>query len=436
MNNTSVIIRREYLERVNKKSFIITTILVPVLMLALMVLPTVLMILMPAETKTVVVVDDSGIIMPELKSDDDVRFIPAFGTQEQMLASDSIYGVLVIERNILANNKAVKLLTPNAASNIVEQTVTSQMNKIIENRKLKNYDIDNLDAILKDVHTEITLQNIRVDEAGEEGKTQSAALDSVAGIALNFVLYMFLLMYGSMIMNSIIEEKNNRVLEIVVSSIKPMQLMMGKIIGVGLVAFTQIIIWGIIIFGATSFLLPALVPADMMAEAAALNAGTLDSGAATMDVDLAHMLGTLTDVGYVMGVMGLLVIFLAGGYMLYAAIFAAIGASVDNLQDASQLQTIGILPIFIGLFASMVVVNDPNSTFALVMSLIPFTSPMVMMARVPFGIPGWEIALSVVLLVATVFLMIWLAAKIYRIGIFMYGKKPTVRDLIRWARYK
>ena len=148
------------------------------------------------------------------------------------------------------------------------------------------------------------------------------------------------------------------------------------------------------------------------------------------------MLGTLTDVGSVLGVAGLLVVFLIGGYLLYAAVFAAIGASVDNLQDASQLQTIGMLPIFIGLFASMAVVADPESSFATVMSLIPFTAPMVMVARLPFGIPAWEILLSIALLAATVVLTIWIAGKIYRVGIFMYGKKPTVRDLIRWARYK
>jgi len=436
MNNTTLIIKREYLERVNKKSFIVTTILVPVLMLALMVLPTVLMLMVPSSTKNVAVIDDSGIILPQLENTDDVRFFPADAPQDEMLANDSIYGVLIIDRNILANNNGVRLLTPNAASTPVETAVVSQMESIIEEHKLKKYNIENLDAILDDVHTDVNLQSIRIDSEGGEGETQSAELNSLAGIALNFVLYMFLLMYGSLVMNSIVEEKGNRVLELVVSSVKPSQLMLGKIVGVGLVAFTQIIIWGIIIIGISSLLMPAIVPADVMSEAAAINAGTADLSSTNLDVDMAHALGTLTDVGYLLSIIGLLIIFLVGGYLLYAAIFAAIGASVDNLQDASQLQTIGIIPIFIGLFASMAVVADPGSTFATVMSLIPFTSPMVMMARVPFGIPAWEIALSVVLLIATIALMIWFAAKIYRVGIFMYGKKPTVRDLIRWARYK
>ncbi len=434
MNNTSLIIRREYLERVNKKSFIVTTILVPLVMVALMLLPALIMMFSKGETKTVAVIDDSGVIQPYLKSTDAVRYVDAWTSQQDMLRSDSIYGILIIDRNILANNNAVRLLTPNEASTTVEGDIVAQMNKIIEAEKLKKYDITDLDKILADVNTEVTLKSIRTDDNGDEGETQSAALNSVIGTVLNFVLYMFLLVYGALVMTSIIEEKNNRVLELVVSSVKPTQLMLGKIIGVGLVAFTQIMIWGIVIVSVITFVMPAIIPADMMAEAAAINAGT--SADASMDVDLARTLGSLTDLGYVLRVGGLLVCFLLGGYLLYSAIFAAIGASVDNQQDASQLQIVGVLPILIGLFSSMVIVSEPSSTFAVVMSMIPFTSPMVMMARVPFGIPAWQIAVSIVILALSVVFMIWLAAKIYRVGIFMYGKKPTFRDLIRWATYK
>ena len=433
---TSIIIRREYMERVSKKSFIITTILVPILMLVLSLLPTAIMIFATGDTKTVAVVDDSGLILPNLKSDDDVKFVDAFASQEEMLASDTIYGVLIIDRNIVNRNAGLKLLTPNAASVSIESAITGQINKIIETEKLKTYDIENLDKILDEVKTSVTLQTIRTDSTGEEGESQSAAISSAIGTILNFLLYMFLLMYGSLVMNSIIEEKNNRVLEIVVSSINPKSLMLGKIIGVGLVALTQIVIWAVIMFGITTLLLPSLIPADMMAEAQAINSGTADLASVTMDTDIAMALGMFTNIGFVMKIMGLLLLFLIGGYLIYASIFAAIGASVDNIQDASQLQTIGLIPIFIGLFASLAVIADPNSTFALVMSLIPFTSPMVMMARVPFDVPAWQIVVSLALLFLTIIFMIWIAAKIYRIGIFMYGKKPTFRDLIRWARYK
>ena len=434
MNNTSIIIQREYLERVHKKSFIITTILVPVLMLLLSVLPTAIIFLAPVSTKTVAVIDDSGLIFSHLESSDDVKYVSATGSQESELANDSIYGVLVIERNVM-NRPMAKLLTTEAASTTVEQDINHQMQKIIENEKLKHYNITDLDKILEDVSTSVTVQTIRTSDTGEEEGGQSAIMSSVIGTVLNFLLYMFLLMYGSLVMNSIIEEKNNRVLELVVSSVKPSQLMLGKIVGVGLVAVTQIIIWGIILFITTTLIIPALIPAEAMQELQAAQSGNLPVDS-HLDPDLAMAFGAFANVGYLAKLFALLTVFLIGGYLFYSAIFAAIGASVDNLQDSSQLQMLGTMPIIIGLIISLAVVPDPNSTFAIIMSMIPFTSPMVMMARVPFGIPGWQIVVSLIILGLSVAFMIWFAAKIYRVGIFMYGKKPTIKDLIRWARYK
>ncbi len=422
---------------VNKKSFIITTILVPVLMLALSVLPTLIIVFAGSgETKTVAVIDDSGLILQNLTDNEEVRYIAAEGTQEELLSADEIYGLLVIDRNIVKRPSGVKLLTPNASSLAVENNITSQMEKIIETEKLKSYDIDNLDQILDNVKTSVTLQTLRTDENGEEGESQSAAISSAIGTLLNFLLYMFLVLYGSLVMNSIIEEKNNRVLEIVVSSIKPTQLLIGKIIGVGLVAVTQIIIWVAIVLCITTMILPAVMPADIMNEVTALNAGSMDISNSSIDQDMAIALGMFTNVGYVLELVGYLFLFLVGGFLFYASIFAMIGSAVDNIQDASQLQMLGIVPVIIGLVSSMAVIPNPNGLFAIIMSMIPFTSPMVMMARVPFDIPAWQIVVSIVLLYLSIFFMVWIAAKIYRIGIFMYGKKPTVRDLIRWARYK
>ncbi len=437
VNKTSIIISREYSERVKKKSFIITTILVPVLMLALSVLPTLIIVFAGGgETKTVAVIDDSGLILQNLTDNEEVRYIAAEGTQEELLSADEIYGLLVIDRNIVKRPSGVKLLTPNASSLAVENNITSQMEKIIETEKLKSYDIDNLDQILDNVKTSVTLQTLRTDENGEEGESQSAAISSAIGTLLNFLLYMFLVLYGSLVMNSIIEEKNSRVLEIVVSSIKPTQLLIGKIIGVGLVAVTQIIIWVAIVLCITTMILPAVMPADIMNEVTALNTGSMDISNSSIDQDMAIALGMFTNVGYVLELVGYLFLFLVGGFLFYASIFAMIGSAVDNIQDASQLQMLGIVPVIIGLVSSMAVIPNPNGLFAIIMSMIPFTSPMVMMARVPFDIPAWQIVVSIVLLYLSIFFMVWIAAKIYRIGIFMYGKKPTVRDLIRWARYK
>lgn len=406
-------------------------------MLALSVLPTLIIVFAGSgETKTVAVIDDSGLILQNLTDNEEVRYIAAEGTQEELLSADEIYGLLVIDRNIVKRPSGVKLLTPNASSLAVENNITSQMEKIIETEKLKSYDIDNLDQILDNVKTSVTLQTLRTDENGEEGESQSAAISSAIGTLLNFLLYMFLVLYGSLVMNSIIEEKNNRVLEIVVSSIKPTQLLIGKIIGVGLVAVTQIIIWVAIVLCITTMILPAVMPADIMNEVTALNAGSMDISNSSIDQDMAIALGMFTNVGYVLELVGYLFLFLVGGFLFYASIFAMIGSAVDNIQDASQLQMLGIVPVIIGLVSSMAVIPNPNGLFAIIMSMIPFTSPMVMMARVPFDIPAWQIVVSIVLLYLSIFFMVWIAAKIYRIGIFMYGKKPTVRDLIRWARYK
>ncbi len=406
-------------------------------MLALSVLPTLIIVFAGSgETKTVAVIDDSGLILQNLTDNEEVRYIAAEGTQEELLSADEIYGLLVIDRNIVKRPSGVKLLTPNASSLAVENNITSQMEKIIETEKLKSYDIDNLDQILDNVKTSVTLQTLRTDENGEEGESQSAAISSAIGTLLNFLLYMFLVLYGSLVMNSIIEEKNNRVLEIVVSSIKPTQLLIGKIIGVGLVAVTQIIIWVAIVLCITTMILPAVMPADIMNEVTALNAGSMDISNSSIDQDMAIALGMFTNVDYVLELVGYLFLFLVGGFLFYASIFAMIGSAVDNIQDASQLQMLGIVPVIIGLVSSMAVIPNPNGLFAIIMSMIPFTSPMVMMARVPFDIPAWQIVVSIVLLYLSIFFMVWIAAKIYRIGIFMYGKKPTVRDLIRWARYK
>jgi ABC-2 type transport system permease protein len=240
------------------------------------------------------------------------------------------------------------------------------------------------------------------------------------GTIMMFMLYMFILLYGQMVMTSIIEEKNNRVLELVISSAKPFDLMLGKIVGVALVAVTQVLIWAVIVCSFSAFVMPSLITGVM-------------SGA---DGSMSEVIGQFGDVTYVIGLFVDMLIYLIGGYLIYAAIFAAIGSAVDNVQDASQLQTIAVVPILAGLVISMAVVADPNSSMAVWGSIIPFTSPMVMMARITFGVPFWQLALSIALLYVGIIFVIWFAAKVYRVGIFMYGKKPTIAELIRWTRYK
>ena len=249
-------------------------------------------------------------------------------------------------------------------------------------------------------------------------------------------LYMFLLMYGQLVMSSIIEEKSNRVLELMVSSVKPLQLMLGKILGIGLVAVVQVVIWGILVCCVSAFVLPLLIPEGLADQMALMNAGTFNASTSTFDPDMVKALSLFSSVGYIAKLFIYILFFLVGGFLFYASIFAAIGSAVDNAQDASQLQTFATLPIILALMVALSVGQDPNTPIALWTSFIPFTSPMVMLARVPFDIPSWQIWVSIVVLFASFVVMAWIAAKIYRVGIFMYGKKPTIKDLIRWARYK
>ena len=428
-----IVIRREYFERVSKKSFIVSTILMPLLMIGLMIAPTLLTIYNTPEEKTIAVVDNSGIIVPSLKNEESIKFIPSTAPIDSLKANSDIDGILVIGNNILTNNNGASLFTHDASSMMIEQNITKQLEEIIENQRLKNYNIENLDKIINEVNADITLSTYRIDE--EKDSTSSSTLSYIIGMLMSLLLYMFLLLYGQLVMTSIIEEKNNRVLEIMVSSIKPGQLMMGKILGIGFVALTQVLIWAALMISMSAFVMPALMPADIMADVSAMNSGA-GSAALSTDVELLQALSIIGDVGYIISLFTYLTLFLIGGFLFYAALYAAIGSAVDNIQDAGQLQSIVVVPIILGLVLSMSVVADPNSTLATVLSMIPFTSPMTMMTRVPFGIPTWETILSLVILYGSFIFMVWVSAKIYRVGIFMYGKKPNIKELIKWIKYK
>jgi ABC-2 type transport system permease protein len=310
------------------------------------------------------------------------------------------------------------------------------MESIIEQERLKRYEIDNLEQIIKDVEANVTLTTYRND-LQEEGKEEEATSSGVAymlGLVLGMMLYMFLIIYGSMVMTSVIEEKGSRVLDVLVSSVKPFELMMGKILGVASVAVTQIAIWAVLVCGLSAAVLPALMPEDMMQTIEAVEMGTMTSAEAGMDVDMLSAVSLATDPVRLVMMFVWLLLFLVGGFLFYSAMFAAVGSAVDSIQDANQLQTPITVPIILALIMAMSVFNDPDLSLAFWGSIIPFTSPVVMMARIPFGIPTWEIILSLVLLYLSVAAMAWVAGKIYRVGVFMHGKKPTFKELLSWIR--
>lgn len=435
-NNTLIVIRREFLERVKKKSFIITTLIMPLVMLALMVTPVLISMYATGDAKKVMVIDRSQVLAPGLTDSETITFtdMPASEGDDywkHALDNEDVDAVLIIPADIVDGAAGVKLYTAGASSMNLEMEITSRLNSLIENQRIQNYGYKDLRQIIDAVHSDVSLQSITYD--GDDEKASSTTLSYILGIALTMMLYMCLLIYGQMVMTSIIEEKGNRVLELVVSSVKPTQLMLGKICGIGLVAVTQIIIWGVLIAAMSAFLLPALLPADVAAQVTAINAGGTAGGE---DIGIIQAISVLGNVGYIIRLFGLLLLFLIGGFMLYSAIYAAIGSAVDNIQDAGQLQSIIVVPIIFGIIFGMMAASDPTSSLSLWTSMIPFTSPMVMMARIPFGIPMWQIAVSLVILYLSFFCTVWLAGKIYRVGIFMYGKKPTLKELVRWMRYK
>lgn len=437
-SNIGIIIAREFNERVGKKSFVITTLLMPVLMLLLMAAPAAIMMMSSPDDTEIAVVDQSGIMMPELAARAaDLDFVTLSATDQPLdsvIADDRYDAVIFIGQDIVENPSNAALYNRDAGSMEVEMLASNAIKKVVEDERLKAYSIENLSKILDEVNVDVHLSTLRIDESGNQ-ESFSSGVSYGMGMVMTFVLYMFLLLYGQMVMTSIIEEKNNRVLELVVSSVKPMQLMMGKIIGVGLVAVVQVVIWGVLLCLMSAFLLPALLPADLSAQVAMASAGDMDLSS-SFDPDMINALATFTSVGYIATMMVYMLMFLVGGFLFYASIFAAIGSAVDNIQDASQLQTFAVLPIILALVFSLAVVSDPNGTMSVWMSMIPFTSPMVMLARIPFGIPAWQIWVSAAILFASFVAMAWIAGKIYRIGIFMYGKKPSIADLVRWARYK
>ena len=439
MRNIGLIIMREFKERVYKKSFIITTLLMPVLMLVLSIAPALIMFFAKGETKHISVIDQSGIVADKLESNEDVVFevVPNGDLQTELKRSleQENFGVLYIEQDVVTNPNKVQLYTNASSSMTIEDSITNQIEDIIETERLKAHNIENLPEILKQIEVNISLTTYRNGD-NEQSEATSSAASSFAGIALGFVLYFFLIIYGSIVMQSIIEEKNSRILEVLVSTVRPFDMMMGKILGVASVALTQIAIWGVLLIVISAAVIPAVIPQDVLAGVEAVQAGA-DVATLTADIDPEAItaLASIMDTGYISELVVLLLLFMMGGFLLYAAMYAAIGASVDQVQDAQQLTTPVTIPIIFSFIILTMIMNDPNNPLVVWCSIIPFTSPIVMIGRIPSGIPTWEIVTSLILLYATFIVMVWLAGKIYRVGIFMHGKKPSLKELYRWLKY-
>ena len=415
------------MERVRKKSFIIATLLTPLLTVGLMIAPTLFMFYGTSDQKQVVVVDRSGLVADKLTPTSEVMFVDQSHLSKREACStygedSGMFGVLYIGSEI-ERRDSVQLITNESSSVMIEDVIRQQLNGIIEREKLRAHNIENLEEILASVATNIELATYENNGTGEEEtmESTSSGISYVLGLVLGMMLYMLLILYGQMVLTSVVEEKSSRVIDVMVTSSTPFQIMMGKILGIALVAVTQIAIWALLVIAASKFLVPALFS---------------DNVVMANDMMLASIVGTLTDTSYLAMLFGLLLLFVVGGFLLYAALYAAAGSAVDSVQEGQQYNTIIMMPIIFSIFIMMTIFNDPNSPLAFWASMIPLTSPIVMIARIPFGIPAWEIVVSLLVLYATFIGTTWLAARIFRIGIFMHGKRPSWRELWQWLRTK
>ncbi|MDR0683018.1 MAG: ABC transporter permease [Dysgonamonadaceae bacterium] len=414
MNKTGIVIKREYLVRVRKKSFIILTFLMPVLFVGLILGTLLLASLNEGKAKNILVVDETGEYFPVLQNTDQYHFIKDKDGFENFRkkSDEEIYATLVISGDLLKNPAAITLYSWQQVIANASSTIISQLNNYLSEKKLASYNIPGLKNIIEESKISITMKNIRLDETGKETET-SAKFVMAIGMIFTVLIYMFIFSYGAMVMQGVMEEKTNRIIEVMVSSVKPFDLMMGKLIGIGLVGLTQFGLWGVLIGGVS------------------LVGTSLVSG---LDGTLATII-TFLATGNLLELCLYFILFFIGGYLIYASLFAAIGAMVNSQEDTQQyIMPITILILF-AFYAGFYSAQNPDGPLAFWTSLIPFTSPIVMMTRLPYGVSWWEICLSIALLAVTVILIIQLTAKIYRVGILMYGKKPTYAEIVKWLKY-
>lgn len=457
MNKIKLVLQREYLTRVRKKTFIVMTILGPILFGAIVIAPAWLAGLEDTQTKNIAVIDSSHIFIDQLPETEYIKFTYLDNKKVDELRSNfentEYYGVLYITHLVANTENSVMFYSDKQPSLSVKGHITSAIEKILEKRKLRSAGID--DNILQSVRTSINMRTIQWTQEGKE-KESSTELAMIVGYIGGFLIYFFIFLFGAQVMRGVIEEKTNRIVEIIVSSVKPFQLMMGKIIGIGLVGLTQFGLWVVltllIITGAKSVIAPELgTPSAQQVtatsimqeqEQAADNPGKRftppDQGETTAMADnlqAKHLFKALEDVNFVL-IIGTFIFYFLGGYLLYGSLFAAVGSAVDNETDTQQF----MLPITIPLILAIIVlvngISNPQGGIAFWFSIIPFTSPIVMMARLPFGVPEWEVLLSMALLVLTFIGTTWLSGKIYRTGILMYGKKVNYREIWKWIRYR
>ncbi len=440
-NKIFLVLSREFKIRVKKKSFILTTILTPVFIASMVVIPM-LIASKGSDAKgiKILVADSSGVCSPYFKNTDEYTFIfddkADIEKIKKNFAKEGVSALVVISKPDSALNVTASAMSDKQLNISAKETIQRSVQNAVEALKQKKYNIENLNGILQDIRKKIELKTYVLSEEGKE-KLGMVEINMGISYLLSFMSYMFIFMFGSMVMRGVIEEKTTRIVEVIVSSVKPFDLMLGKILGVGSVAVLQFVIWVLLSAGIFVGIQSAFGVENVAAGAniaGQMNPAAVQMASAAGSSPMGEVLTALAGVNWVLIISAFLMYFIFG-YLLYASMFAAVGSAVDNEADTQQLVLPVTLPLIVGLFIMIHTFQFPDSSLSFWGSMIPFTSPMVMMARVSYGVPIWQLATSVLLLILTFLGMTLVSAKIYRVGILSYGKKGSWKEIMKWLKY-
>ena len=437
MSKINLIIKREYTTRVMKKSFILLTFLTPILMVGMVSLIVYLGTIKDDKIKTIVVVDKTGLYKDVLQSNESYTFQFTDATVDEQEEQESDFAaVLYISDDLIKNAWAATLYSEKQVNLELKTYVAGLLNKYIEEQKLAAYNIPNLKEMVEKSKTDIDMKTIKWSEDGKD-KEASAELAILIGMITAFIIYMFIVIYGAQVMSGVVQEKTNRIVEVMISSVKRFELMMGKIIGIALVGLTQVLLWVLLTVaigaGVSTFVGGDIDPASIQKMQEMQQMGQMNVPAG-VNGEIADFMSSVAGLNFTQLII-LFVVYFLGGYLLYASLFAAIGSAVDNETDTNQFSFPVMIPIIFAIYAGIFAAENPEGPLAFWCSMIPFTSPIVMMVRLPFDVPAWELALSISILILSFVGTTWMAGKIYRTGILMYGKKITWGEMWKWLKY-